>query len=359
VLAGEPLHLRDDNILRSTIDGLDASASARAPERDTPPELDAVCVAATATDRDERTATAREVADALDRYLDGDRDLERRAQLADEHARSGIRAMGDAFAGGDAAEQARRQAVRELGRALALDPDHDTALAAMSRLILEPPAQVPEEVEAALEAHKTKRLQLEAGGATVALLLSLAFIPVMMWIGIKNPALVATFLAIPVVLAAISFTLARWRPGPWLRYAQASLYAVFAIAASRMFSPLIVVPVLCTMVVMIVSLNGFSRLLVVTAAVMTAATVAPLLAEAAGLLTPTLWFAADALTIQSAGLHQPAVPSLIGLTTFHVLSIWGPAIVVGRIARRSWNHERQIQLHAWHLRQLVPDTTTC
>lgn len=43
-----------------------------------PPELDAVCVRATERDPERRFPSAQELAEAIERNLDGDRDLERR-----------------------------------------------------------------------------------------------------------------------------------------------------------------------------------------------------------------------------------------------------------------------------------------
>ncbi|MBA3788415.1 MAG: serine/threonine protein kinase, partial [Actinobacteria bacterium] len=51
---------------------------------DVPPELDDLCARATAQDRDLRP-TARQLAVAIQAYLDGDRDLERRRALALDH----------------------------------------------------------------------------------------------------------------------------------------------------------------------------------------------------------------------------------------------------------------------------------
>src|SRR5439155_3268337 len=53
-------------------------APTREPRDDAPPELELVWRHATAPDRWQRTGSARELADAVQRYLDGDRDLAHR-----------------------------------------------------------------------------------------------------------------------------------------------------------------------------------------------------------------------------------------------------------------------------------------
>ncbi|HET6582835.1 MAG TPA: serine/threonine-protein kinase, partial [Nannocystaceae bacterium] len=72
--------------IESTLRGADARASERAPEREVPPELEAICVRATKTVPAERHADVRALIADVERFLDGDRDLERRRQLAREHA---------------------------------------------------------------------------------------------------------------------------------------------------------------------------------------------------------------------------------------------------------------------------------
>src|SRR5207253_11297852 len=77
LLTLEPLHgdgtLAD--ILKRAVKGADARASVRTPHRKVPPELEAICLHATALDREKRYSNARELADAVDAYLAGDRDL--------------------------------------------------------------------------------------------------------------------------------------------------------------------------------------------------------------------------------------------------------------------------------------------
>ena len=85
----------------------------------------------------QRTATARGLADEVQRFLDGDRDLERRRELAASHA---SRAM-MVFA--ERGDDGRAEAMREAGRAIALDPHNRDAQRLLAQLLLEPPKTVP------------------------------------------------------------------------------------------------------------------------------------------------------------------------------------------------------------------------
>src|SRR6202011_4552637 len=80
LLALDPLHKHTTPkvALDSTLAGADARPGARAPHLDVPPELDAVCVKATALRPEDRYATVRALVDAVESYLDRDRALARR-----------------------------------------------------------------------------------------------------------------------------------------------------------------------------------------------------------------------------------------------------------------------------------------
>ncbi|MFT3693289.1 MAG: serine/threonine-protein kinase [Kofleriaceae bacterium] len=107
----------------------------RRPEADVPPELDKLVAEATAADRKERTATARTIADAVSRYLEGDRDKEHRRTLAAAHA---------AAAAAAAQRNDRALAMREAGRAIALHPENVDAQALLLRFMLDVPSPIPE-----------------------------------------------------------------------------------------------------------------------------------------------------------------------------------------------------------------------
>ncbi|TMQ05643.1 MAG: serine/threonine protein kinase, partial [Deltaproteobacteria bacterium] len=86
ILTGEPLHARGETTQRTTIERV-ARPSQRAVGRSIPPELDELCAGATAGDRNQRIATARDLGDRVQRYLDGDRDLALPAQHRDARGR--------------------------------------------------------------------------------------------------------------------------------------------------------------------------------------------------------------------------------------------------------------------------------
>jgi eukaryotic-like serine/threonine-protein kinase len=116
MLACEPLHPRGQSAIGRTLSTPQDSPAKRRPDRGVPPELDAVCFAALAMDPKTRP-TARELADRVQAYLDGDRDVERRRTLAALQLASAH----EVLASDD--PDARVTALRQAGRAVALDPE--------------------------------------------------------------------------------------------------------------------------------------------------------------------------------------------------------------------------------------------
>jgi serine/threonine-protein kinase len=150
ILVGEPAIPRD-RTFELTLSAVCHLPLERCP--DVPPELDEICARATQADPAKRTGSARELADAVQRFLDGDRDLERRRQLAGEHA---ARAQQLLLRHDN---HARAEAMREAGSAVALDAGNQEAKQVLARLLLDPPAEMPPQVRVQIEEER----QLAAG----------------------------------------------------------------------------------------------------------------------------------------------------------------------------------------------------
>ncbi|MBL9018523.1 MAG: serine/threonine protein kinase, partial [Myxococcales bacterium] len=133
ILTLYPLHPRGQAAIASALNGIDARPSRRALDRVVPPELDAICVKATAVDKHDRYPTARALGDAVQQFLDGDRDVVLRRELA----RSELQTARSALAQGSGPKE-RRVAIRAAARALAFDPTSPQPADLLGRLMLEP-----------------------------------------------------------------------------------------------------------------------------------------------------------------------------------------------------------------------------
>src|SRR5262249_27140150 len=148
ILTRKPLHesMAVPVMLRRIRLGIEARPSVRAPEAHVPPELEAICVKATQCDRAARYQSARELHDAIEAFLDGDRDVHQRRESARRHAEQAQAAAERALGPGPIApdENAQRTtALREVGQALALDPENRDALRTLVRVLTTPPRSTP------------------------------------------------------------------------------------------------------------------------------------------------------------------------------------------------------------------------
>lgn len=173
ILAAEPLHPPGKPAFSSTLARPTDSPAQRARGLAIAPELDAVCVAALAEDPQARPS-ARELAEGVQRYLDGDRDLERRRVLVDEQlalARTAI------------ADPARRiEAGQAASRALALDPSNAEAAQLVTRVILEPSRELPPALIESIEESERELNRTRSRTAAFAFLSIFLFLPVFLFV---------------------------------------------------------------------------------------------------------------------------------------------------------------------------------
>ncbi|MEP6859294.1 MAG: serine/threonine-protein kinase [Deltaproteobacteria bacterium] len=348
VLAGEPLHPRGFHGLESAVKGLDARPSQRG--HGVPPELDALCVAATQKDRDDRIATARELGESVQRYLDGDRDVALRRQLARDH----LERARTAFANEDVATQ-RPVAMREAAAALALDPALDGPAELVGRLMLEPPSVTPPEVEESIQRDNVRSARVLAAAGLWVVIAAIAFLPLLWWLSDGENALLG-LLAVMLAADGLLGQMVRRakRPRPELIII-ANMLLVFVIA--RMFSPLLIAPgIAASIAIAMVLTPQFSWLgspvgIVVS---MSLGVLAPLLFEELGWMSNTMIVGTHGLTFETAAFAGHRIPTLI-VAVVYVIALISGAVVAGSSMRRQQREaHRRLHLQAWQLRQLVP-----
>jgi serine/threonine protein kinase len=350
VLAGEPLHPRGFEGLQSALAGREARPSLRAPDREIPPELDALCVDATAADRDKRIATARELGARVQRFLDGDRDHAMRRELARDH----LQHARAAFSAGDSAER-RRTAMRDAAAALALDPKLDGAAELVGRLMLEPPREEPPDVTEAIAADDVRSARAIGRAGLWAVAGGVLFMPLLWWIAPPNSAYVKALTALLLLDGLVAFHAVRaTTPRPELvLFAN----AVIVVVLARMFSPILIAPgVAASLAMAMVLTPRFSWLSssVTIAALMIGAVLTPLILERMGVLTTTMTVDANGVLFRApavAGLEGPTVA--VGML-YAIALIAGACIAGDAMRARTRAAHRHLQLQAWQLRQLVP-----
>jgi serine/threonine-protein kinase len=355
LLTLEPLHSKPtaEDTIESTIAGADARASVRAPDRDIAPELDAVCVRATATAPEGRFASARDLSAAIERFLDGERDVELRRTMAAAHARKAAEAASSAGASIDD----RREAMRNVGRALALDPDNHDAAATMARLLTEPPRDLPPEVFAEMERStaRHRRWMGRVGAYTYASVF--AYVPLVAWVGIKQPLLVALFF-VPLAAASVMslYQSKLERPSERITFAAMILSNLAFAIASVFYGPLVVVPaaVAINATAFAVHLQGKQR--VVSTLTACFALIVPMALEALRVTPASYAFANGAMTILPRAVELPELPTLWVLAASGIAGVLTGTIAVSHVRDALGQAEKRLYVYAWHLRELVPET---
>ncbi|MFZ5443392.1 MAG: protein kinase domain-containing protein [Myxococcota bacterium] len=313
---------------------------------DVAPELDAIWRKACAAEPRDRYASARELAAAVEHFLEGARDEARRQALADEQLRVAEQALTDTHEG-------RGRALQALGRALALDPTNAAALRRLSSLLAEPPRETPPEAQAQLDglastraAEMLRATALRLGTWAVGGALAVGML------GVKSGALLACVMTLLVASVGVTWLLARSRNVVRWQLPAGLLAVVCVGVLALALGPLVVVPTLASSHAMLFASNAplsLRRWMVV------ASMIAVLLPAA---LTPLGDYAtvnAGTLVLSSplVRFDHPAAPFIILL--FSLLPVLTPTLLVGRLRDAFVAAERGVVVQVAALKQLIPE----
>ncbi|HLL22019.1 MAG TPA: protein kinase [Kofleriaceae bacterium] len=347
IVAGSPLHARMRSI-GEALQPVDARPSTR--RADVPPELDAICDRACALDPAARYESARALGAAVQAYLDGDRDLALRTELAQRHVAHARAQLAD----GTSAEH-RRAAMQAAGRALALDPTVSEAGEIIARLMLEPPAVVPDEVEASLTARDMLAARRQGRLAAIAMLGYLAFVPFLVWTGIRDLTWVPIFALVAIASGAQVYALTyQERISRVGIYLNACINALLIAIVCRMVGPFIIAPTLVLTTMVAYAAHPRLGRMWVVALILSAGVVVPWVLELAGLVRATHHFADGALVLSSPTIAFSSLPVQLAFALLLVILTTVVGVLSRGLARSQREATRQLELQAWHLRQIVP-----
>ncbi|MGE5187066.1 MAG: serine/threonine-protein kinase [Acidobacteriota bacterium] len=350
LLGGVPAIPRD-NTMEATLTAESHRPSRTRPDADVPPELDDACARATTAAPADRLDSARALADDVQRFLDGDRDLARRRELAAEHARSAVeRFTRDGDAG-------RATAMSDAGRALALDPTNADAQQLLARLLLESPREMPPEAarKIAAEREQTTRQVLRRGA--LAYVVNLCLMPAAMLLGLQFGWPLVVLGTLLVALIALCYAGSRsGRLGGGVVAAVVILHAVLLACCGLFLDALTFAPIFAFGSLPIMLMIPAVRLPRVAVASHLLAIAVPIALELTGVVRSTFHIEGSTLTIHPWALDVPASAFVIILLVTMTMQMFvNGAIFTGQRAAQERAQE-QLHVHSWHLAQLVPAT---
>ncbi|HEY5948646.1 MAG TPA: serine/threonine-protein kinase [Kofleriaceae bacterium] len=345
ILAGEPLHPVGREAITSTLAKAGDSPARRKPQRTIAPELDAVCVAALAEDPNARP-TARELAERIQRYLDGDRDLERRRLVAAEQLALAREALADPLRHSEAGQAA--------SRALALDPESTEAAQLVTQMVLEPPSQIPPELAASLHAEEMVLNRQRGRSAMFAFLSIFLFLPVFVFLQkIKNwPELIALYGA-ALAMALLSWHNSRTGRAPaWLL-----MLGNFTLAFlfSRLSSTFVLtVGLVCGQTLALATREGIAKRPALLVGWIAVTLLAPVTLEWFGLIEPTWHMSPRGLVSHGAILDTVREVDVLALAAGQVALACVVGIFAMATTRAREDAQRRAHIQAWQLQQLIP-----
>ncbi len=355
LLTLERLHPGDRavDLAAATMRSVEPRVRSVARDAELPLELEEACVAATRLDPAERLASVDDLLAIIQRYLDGDRNVEARAALADQEARLALRAL----EGVQARALAREVALAHAGRALTLSPSHGLAREVVFRLMLDEPAE-DEEPDVAKRDVERLALRIYRGGAGVGALLYGTWFPFIAYLAVSGPKQTAPLVAWAVLDALAIGGLylcsrADERRAP-LQLVTLALCLAATDSAALVVGPFLMVPGVVTVTTVIFMMLGKREWHAATIAVGFVGLCTPLALEQAEWLARTTTFGEGILRVDSpvVSLHPLASMAalLAGMIMFFVV-LCATAVYFHKLLG---HHARKNVLYAWKLAALAP-----
>jgi serine/threonine-protein kinase len=347
ILAGEPLHPRGPTAVASTVGNeANPSPAKRRPDRAVPPELDALCITMVSPDPTSRP-NARRVAERVQAYLDGDRDVARRRTMAVDLVWAARNSLNEGHRG---------EAMRAAGRALALDVESREAADIVMSLMLKPPEVAPPEVEEALRTADEAGISKHARTSVLAYLVLASFLPLASWNGIKQWNIILAIFAVSCVLGCFAI---RFVVRPRVSFAVLLVYAVGNAALmalmTRAISPWTFVPAItCIMIMSMMAYPVFSARPWILISLFVIGFSVVIGVEVYGAVSPGWEIRDGSILTYGMALQIEPGSTLMLLFIASIATIVMAGIQSSATYRAGRQAQQQLVMQAWHLQQLLP-----
>jgi len=252
-------------------------------------------------------------------------------------------------------DEARALAMREAGRALALDPNNADAQDVLAHLMLQAPRAIPAGAIATADAERSEARHVVLKWIWKAYAVAGLMIAMLMGFPIRH---VAPVVALGLFVAATGFVawLTSRRPLP-LR-SPIFVVAIWLNAATLGCGSLVLGPLLIVPIFLIMSLAGMlsqpsSYRWWVTVVPHALALALPLTLESVGILPSTYRVAGGLLFTPPAIELTETLALALGVISIVVGAVVMSAIAISlRVAQQ--RAQDQVHAHTWHLKQLLP-----
>ncbi|HEY4060067.1 MAG TPA: serine/threonine-protein kinase [Kofleriaceae bacterium] len=348
ILADEPLHPRGEGGIVSSLSEPQQRPRKRRPDRMVPPELDDLVFAALDEEQENRP-NAAELAEKVEKFLDGDRDLAQRKVIA---TRALATAM-TAFESND--PEQRRTAIQHAGQALALDPQNAEAAQLVTRLTLEPPKQYPAELERGLVEYEEELARDRSAQSQKSYMAFFLLLPATLFLKIHNWGLVIGLYGL--IFCALGFTQIFKRTGRPSPLIVLTVNLLIVVMFSRIAGPFILTPLfVCAVILASSAIPWISERMWVVVGWSVLAVVAPLVVEELTSLQTTVLTKDGGIQIHSNIIAEGGPAAAVTLVVASILLTVALGIYILTIIRRRREAQHQLFVTAWHLRQLLPTT---
>jgi serine/threonine-protein kinase len=357
VLTLEPLHRGESTpvLLQSVVTPVSREIESRARAKGVAPALIEICQRATKVDPTERFQSAGEIAEAIGHFLDAQHEQQQRLRMADEHARAAESAVEKTLAAPNDDEANRRDAMTEIGRALALNPAHQGGLRAIAKLLERLPERPPEPVLAAADVETNQHIRT---GLRIAALVHCAWLfalPIFLWMGIRQPLAIATFLGLELCASAIALLASRRaQPPEW----PISLLVVTNIACIALLTgvlgSLVLVPMLALGHSMPIMLHPARRVRIAALVLGCAVVIVPSVLGWLDVTAPSYGFRDGDMTIAARWLSLTPLPTMGLLLVVSLATLVSACWFISALRAAITRADLRVRLVAWQFRQLLP-----
>ncbi|HEY4060068.1 MAG TPA: bifunctional serine/threonine protein kinase/MFS transporter [Kofleriaceae bacterium] len=345
ILTQAPLHPRGTAAIAATLH-MPQEWPRRRTDKTIPLELDQICFLALSEQPHDRQ-TAQKLADQLQSFLDGDRDVEARKKQAAEQ----LQKARDALAkGGD---KARADAILRAGRAMSLDPELFEAAELVTELTIKPPVELPPELAAELQAEETKLIATRSKAGFFSLIALFSFWIIIPFLGIKSWGWLC--LAYAAVALHTAYVYRGWRSGTISIPLGLVSALIFVTFISRIGGLMIITPILmCGLLIGFTSSSIFMRHRWLIPAWSTVAFLLPIGLEHFHLMPDSWQVTLDSIISRSSVFEMQGWYADAALVACNIVCV----IVVGTMAANvhyaAKVARRKLTIQNWHMNKLVP-----